>query len=218
MTAYSEYLEQQAAKQAANLAALGAILDAGQRLQLWAVLPDAYASDPDMAHMATHREVQTPDGGRYSVSLQNDRRAHASIASLSTLPNQRGIRMHASDVTPHGQEAPEASVALDRDPETSARSLHKRVIVPGALIAAKMRAEMAKREAMREALLVNVAAMSALGCTSAVNSPGDGVYYEAKLWHSGLGGTVRVTSSGSVYVERITVDLADVATLIGIAQ
>jgi hypothetical protein len=222
----SDYQTRYAAEQAAAakryaelLARYEAVLQAGEAAGYWQTLPNEYAAQMErepghLDHMALHREVQTVEGNRFSISTREGRFS-ACIAHVSTKPRQQGIRLWATDLA---LDAPTATVAADRPAAIIAKELHRRVIVPGAATATKLREELASRVAMRDALLGHVETLRLQGATLGHQGIGDGEHYEARMWLSGLGGSIRVTSGGAVYVERVTVRVEDLKALVALAK
>jgi hypothetical protein len=208
----SDYLEQQRAKSAEQLACFHALLSVGQTAGLWTVLPSPYEGKPGLEHMAFHREV-TYEGGRFGLHVNSrDGRVRANVADLSTLPHQCGVRVHPSDH--HELPNPDASVALDRDPLQAARALHRNVVAPGLPLALWCRDQLVRLQARRERLLAHVEAAKALGLRPyGTRALKDSETWEATLWHSDLG-EVRVNAEGKALIERdVRVTLDFVPTL-----
>lgn len=206
------YTTDRAARSAELLERFNALLFAGESSGYWTTLPDEYAGRRDMEHMARHRQVRT-DAGMFGISLnERDGRADASVASVSSLSRQQGIRVHPGDCRVHVN--PSASVSLERPAQAAALDLHRRVMVPGADAARWCAAKLAEYVADREALVAARDAAQAAGVKFRDDDlePWRGEHYEVKGWHTALG-SLRITCRGDVYVERLTVGVADLGAL-----
>lgn len=198
------------------------LLSAGESSGYWTTLPDEFANRDGMEHMARHRQVRTDAGVfGFSISLNGngrDGRVDASVASVSSLPRHQGIRVHPGDCRVHAN--PSASASLERPPQVVALDLYRRVLLPGAEAARWCAAKLAEYEADRKALLAHVEAVSLIpGAAVRADDlePWRGEHYEVKAWHSTLG-SLRVTCRGAVYVERLTVNVANLGALAAMVQ
>lgn len=202
---------------AEQLQRFNALLSAGESSGYWTTLPDEYAGRDGMEYMARHRQVRT-DAGVFSLTLNGrDGRVEASVASVSSLPRQQGIRVHPSECRTHVE--PSASVSLERPARAAALDLYRRVMVPGADAARWCAAKLAEYQADRVALLAHVEAVKAAGATIREDDLNEwhGEHYECKAWHTTLG-VLRVTCRGAVYVERLNVGVADLGALAAMVQ
>lgn len=200
----------------ATLAALDAVLEAGESLGLWQTLPDEF---PDHEHLAAFRQVRTPEGLTFYVR-QRDGRITSGVESLYSQPRQRGIRVHVSDVEHRGEPSPTAGAATDRDRVAIAKTLHKRVMAneTGKRYAAAIRDLLTERIALRAALLQHIEALAPLGWRlSSAHNLSDSTYWEATLYGP-KGLQARVTARGDMYVERLTTNVLRVQQLVDIAQ
>jgi hypothetical protein len=212
MSDYETRRAAERAKEAADMDRFETVLQAGADAGLWRVVPIAAATGNDVSdrYRRAWRYVET-DAGRFSISKGRGATVEARVAAAGA---DHGVQVRPSDLHNPGAVAPTATAALAREPLTIARDLYRRVCVAGADDARRMRALLAERQATREQLLQHVAALKAQGAEVPSHmSLSASEYYEARAWVQGLFGTIRVTAAGKVYVERVTVKVADLPAL-----
>ena len=184
---------------------LNAVIDAGIAAGYWA---QAFAYPWDHA---TFRDVMTESGDRFTIWC-GDKKIRVTLADLEQKPN--GIKaVRTSSI--------EAACSADRPAAEIAKALYSRVISKPEAIegAAATRALLAERLAYRAALEANMAALAAAGfeCLSH-RQLSDSEYFEALMYARGSLGSVRVNATGSVYVDRLTINVKDAAALVAIAK
>jgi hypothetical protein len=208
----SDYEARRAAeriKEAADMDRFEAVLRAGAEAGLWRVVPVEPRAGDDGGWRRHRREVET-DAGRFDISKGRGATVEARVADAVSAV---GVRVFPRDLRRSEAAAPTATATLTRDPLTVARDLHRRVCVVGADDARRLQALLGERLAMRAALLAHVETLKAQGAEVPQHmSLGAGDYYEAKAWVEGLG-SIRVTTTGKVYVGRVTVTVADLPAL-----
>jgi hypothetical protein len=186
------------------------VIAAGVAAGYWTALPQEKESEGFDWYCG--RNVLTPSGNTFQISAR-DGKISACVATLhDEKPHGTGVKVSATEV---GDQLC-ASADATRDPARVAQDLFRRVVSnPKAqALADKVRAKLTERLAQRARLLQYVDILKPLGFSFSVNYPlSDSETATASLWHRDMG-RVRLNAAGEIYVDHITIEIANVGAII----
>lgn len=212
--------QQREALNAQAVAALPAVVEAGEKLGLWRHLPTETRQADIVGADSSPRwqwvTVEDSNGNRFNLHAGGWGREGMIVSTLAGVDGPGGKRFGPADVRRYSEApAPEAQAAAKRSPEAVAKDLARRVIQdPYAVeLAGRLRAMVAEQHAQRAQLVAHVETLKGLGYGTYRD---EGVpaqeCYQVQMWGQGLP-DVKVTYAGSVNFSTY-VDVSQMAAVL----
>lgn len=111
---------------AASIAALPAVVAAGETLGYWTA--EAKQREHDSREVHYNTAVRTPDGLRFWLSAGGWGSESKLSCSIAYIEGPHGLTFHPSGEKSSGEKLPEAAASFNRAPEAIARDFYQRVV------------------------------------------------------------------------------------------
>lgn len=206
--------DERSAKIAASIAALPAVVAAGEALGYWTAEAKQREHEPLEVHY--NMAVQTPEGLRFWLSAggwSSESKLSCSIASIN---GPHGLSFHPTDEKANGETLPEATASFNRAPEAIAKDFYRRVVShPRAIeIAQTVKRGLALALAQRASLRAYVKKLEGMGYEFR-HLADDQCHQATGMKAGGKPWTITVNYSGTVLFEA-SVDVDDFAKVVAL--